>query len=246
MQLIKNGSIYVLPELSRIKGLGFDVRTKQESRAGTHGAAEIGDGKVDKRPIELEFFINGRSVADHDIQLDLLQKALMRQDQQLYLRPDRFINVSRLDKLKHEYQNGFGLARSKVTASLIATDPFFYSAMPVSIPTAITASPTSVTINNDGNIDAPLIVTIAASADCSLVTVTNETDGGRQFILSDVQLVDGQTAVINSALGTVYRGTSNTINTFSRSFLSLLPGENVITYTGGNCVLTLGYIPRWL
>lgn len=246
MELVKNGAVYLLPDLSRIKGLGFDVRTKQEARAGTHGAAEIGDGKIDKRQIELEFFIVGQSVADHDYKLDDLQKSLSTPEQQLYLRPDRFINIARLDKLKHEYQSGFGLIRSKVSASLIAIDPFFYSVNPVSQAQAITSTPTTATINNLGNIDAPLIVSIAASADCSAVSVTNETDSNRQFALADVQLVAGQTAVVNAALGTVYRGTSNTINTFSGSFLSLLPGENTITYTGGNCTLTLGYTPRWL
>ena len=133
-----------------------------------------------------------------------------------------------------------------MSASLIATDPFFYSVNPVSQAQAITSTPTTVTINNLGNIDAPLIVSIAASADCSAVSVTNETDSNRQFALADVQLVAGQTAVVNAALGTVYRGTSNTINTFSGAFLSLLPGLNTITYTGGNCTLTLGYTPRWL
>ena len=246
MELIKNGLIYVLPDLSRIKGLGFDVRTKPESRAGTHGAAEIGDGKIDKRLVELEMLIIGRSTADHDAQIDRLQQALLQEDQRLYLRQDRYINIKRLDKLKHEYQAGFGLSRGKITATLLATDPFFYAVQAVSQAQVISGTPTTFQINNQGNIDAPLIVTIAASADCSAVSVTNETDNNRQFSLADVQLVAGQTAVVNAALGTVYRGTSNTINTFSGSFLSLLPGLNTITYTGGNCTLTLGYTPRWL
>ena len=247
MQLIKNGSIFTLPDgLTSIETGGIDFRTKQESRAGTHGAAETGDGKVDKRRLSIDVHIFGNSIADHDGQYDALMAALSRQDQQLYIRPDRYINLSRLDKITRKDLKGYQFVRSQITAAFVATDPFFYAVQPVDQAQAITGTPTTVTINNQGNIDAPLIVTIAASADCSAVSVTNETDSSRQLSLADVQLVAGQTAVVNAALGTVYRGTSNTINTFSGSFLSLLPGLNSITYTGGNCTLTLSYTPRWL
>lgn len=247
MLLIKNGSIYALPEgKTSIDGLGTDFRTKQEDRAGSHGSVEIGDGKAGKKNITIDVHIFGQSIADHDYQYDELMAALSRRDQQLYIRPDRYINLARMDKVTRKNIGGHQFRYSQVTAVMIATDPFFYAVQTVSQARAIASTPTTVTINNLGNIDAPLIVSIAASADCSAVTVTNETDSNRQFALADVQLVAGQTAVVNAALGTVYRGTSNTINTFSGSFLSLLPGENTITYTGGNCTLTLGYTPRWL
>ena len=247
MQLVKNGSIYPLPQGMTSIDLGsVDFRTKQESRAGTHGVAETGDGKVDKRTVTIDVHIFGRSITDHDVQRDRLMSALSRQDQRLYVREDRYLNLARVDKITQKYLKGYQFLRSQITASLIAIDPFFYSVSPVSQAQAISSTPTTVIINNQGNIDAPLIVSIAASADCSAVSVTNETDNNRQFALTDVQLVSGQTAIVNAALGTVYRGTSNTINTFSGSFLSLLPGDNTITYTGGNCTLTLGYTPRWL
>ena len=247
MELIKNGNIFTLPDgLTSIDVGSIEFRTKQEARAGTHGAAEIGDGKVDKRTLSIDVHIFGTSISDHDCQYDALLAALSRQDQQLYIRPDRYINLSRIDKVTKKDLKGRQFVQSQVVAAMIAVDPFWYAVQSVSQSRAISTSPTSITINNDGNIDAPLIVSVAATADCSAVTVTNETDSGRQFSLADVQLISGQTTVVNAALGTVYRDTSNTINTFSGAFLSLLPGENIITYTGGNCVLTLGYTPRWL
>ena len=247
MQLIKNGSIFTLPEgLTSIETGGIDFRTNQESRAGTHGAAETGDGKVDKRTLSIDVHIFGNSIADHDCQYDALMAALSRQDQRLYIRPDRYINLARLDKVTRKDLKGYQFVRSQITAAFVANDPFWYAEQPIEQARPISSTPTTVTINNQGNIDAPLIVTIAASADCSAVTLTNNTDAGRAFSMADVQLISGETAIINTALGTVYRGTSNTINTFSGAFLSLLPGVNSITYTGGNCTLTLGYTPRWL
>lgn len=247
MELVKSGKIFALPDgQTAIDGLGTDFRTKQEDCAGSHGSVETGDGKATKKIITIDVHIFGRSIADHDYQYDALMSALSRQDQQLFIRPDRYLNLARMDKVTRNHLGGHQFTWSQVTASLIATDPFWYAVAPVSQSSAITASPTSIIINNPGNIDTPLTVSIAASADCSAVTVTNKTDSNRKFALADVQLVSGQAAVINAALGTVYRGTSNTINTFSGSFLSLLPGENTITYTGGNCTLTLAYTPRWL
>lgn len=247
MELIKDGNIFALPDgLTSIDIGSIDFRTKQESRAGSHGAAEVGDGKVDKRTLTIDVHVFGQSISDHDYQRDALMAALSRQDQKLYIRPDRYINLSRLDKVTQKYLKGRQFLQSQITAALIASDPFWYAEKSVTQEQIITNTPTTIIINNPGNIDTPLTVSIAASADCSAVTVTNKTDSNRQFALADVQLVSGQTAVINAALGTVYRGTSNTINTFSGSFLSLLPGENTITYTGGNCTLTLAYTPRWL
>lgn len=247
MELIKNGSLFKLPDgRTSIDGLGIDFRTKQEDRAGSHGSVETGDGKAGKKTVSIDVVVIGKSISDHDYQYDALMAALSRQDQQLFIRPDRYLNLARLDKVARKNIKGSQFVRSQVTAAMIATDPFWYAVDAVSESTAISGTPTSIAINNRGNIDAPLIVTIAASADCSAITLTNTTDSGRQFALADVQLVSGQTAVVNAALGTVYRGTSNAINTFSGSFLSLLPGDNTITYTGGNCTLTLGFTPRWL
>lgn len=247
MELVKDGNVFALPDnLTSIDVGSIDFRTKQEPRAGTHGAAEIGDGKVDKRTVSIDVHVLGRSIADHDFQQAALMEALSRPDQQLFIRPDRYMKLSRIDKVTQKYLKGRQFLQSQIIATLIVIDPFWYSVNLVLESTVITGAARTLTVNNLGNVDTPLIVTVAAAADCSAVTVTNETDSGRQFSLADVQLASGQTAVVNGALGTVYRGSGNTINTFSGSFLSLLPGENTITYTGGNCTLTLGYTPRWL
>ena len=226
--------------------MGFDVRTKNEARAFTHGRAEYGDGKIDSRTLEIEMMIFGTSQADHDTQLDAIQAAFLRQDQKFYPRADRYINISRLDKFKHEYISGFGLIRGKITATLLAVDPFIYSTTATQQNETVTSSPKAISITNPSLLDVPLKVTLAASASCVDFTIVNTTDASRQFRLADTNLVAGQTAIIDPGPGTVYRGANNIINAFTGQFLRLLPGTNALTYTGGNCTLTLEFTQIWL
>lgn len=246
MELIKSGVTYTLPTWSQIKGYGVDIRTKNEARAFTHGRVETGDGKVDQRAVEMEFLIVGTSISDHDSQLDLLQAALVRPDQILKIRADRYLNISRCDKIKHTFEAGFGQTRAKLSASLLAADPFWYSTTDTTVTQAVTTTPTTFSVTNSGNVDAAAIVTLTAAASCTNINLVNTTDGSRQFQLQDTQLTTGQVAIINAVTGTVYRNTNNIINAFSGVFLKVLPGVNSFTYTGGNCSLEVKFTPRWL
>lgn len=263
MKLEKNGQIYELPPLSRIKSLGFSIRNKDEARAFSHGVIETGDDMVDKRQIDLEMMLVGISQADHDQQLDELLKNLYRNDQRLFVRDDRYLKLKTLTKVQHEYITGYNSVRSKITATFKAADPFFYdltdntfqyACTDITPPTFIasyqiteeTHTPYTFVVTNYGTADTLPTITINATANCPDITLTNLTDNNRSFRYADVQLVAGQSVVIDCQQGTVYRNGMNGLNSFAGSFLRLLPGDNQITYSGGNCTITIAYPKRWL
>lgn len=245
MQIINAAGSYTLPTLTVIDGGSFEQRTQTSERAFAHGAISTGDNKIKSRTVSLKIKIVGTSQASHDTQLDALKAALTIGAGKLYQRSDRYINFDAVKKMSIEYESGYAYVRSNVKVELLACDPFTYSTTLGQSVTTVTESPTTITINNAGTADCPAVITIAASASCNNVVIANTTDS-RSCTLTDTALTSGVSAIIDSKAGTVYRGTNNSINNFSGQFIRLLPRSNTLTYAGGNCTLTIDYIPRYL
>lgn len=246
MHVIKDNERYDLPKLSALTGLSVSTRNTATSKMFQHGGLNTADNKVDYREIEISIFINGKNQRDYLAQVDELKRYLVRANQKLYITEDRYINISSLSSISEEFLSGYYLTRGNLTVTLMALDPFFYSAYDVQHSVTITATGQQFYVNHPGNIDTPVIITITASELLSNISLCNETDNGRLMTYSDANFTASTSLVISNIDGTVELDGDNTINNFSGTFLSLLSGDNLFTWTGGSCTITMNYSVRWL
>ena len=245
MKIIYGGTTWNFPTLSRVKKRSYDVRNNEVKRAFSHGAIENGDGKIESRIIEVESLLDAASESAFLTLADAIHAAVYRRDYKLFLEDTRYINVSALDKFNQEYSDGY-ITRAKVTMAFRCCDPFFYALTQTSAVQAASASPFQFTVNNPGTVDTPLTVTFSPAAAAADIKLTNVTDGGRAFTYKDTLLISPAETTVNGATGTVYRGSSNSINAFTGTFLKLLPGDNVLKYEGAAGNITTAFTARYL
>lgn len=243
MKLVKGGVAYILPSLSSLEKKEFNVRSKAVDKAAQHGGVLSGDGKIDSRTIAVEAMIMD---GDYQAQVDELMRYAYRRDQRLYISDTRYVNVACLTKCQESFYDGYYQERGKFNLAFLAIDPFFYSDVPNVSTITVATSPKQITINNPGNVDTPAKITIIATAAATAITLINQTDSNRRMDYADPQMIAGQVLGINTVTGAVERGGVNTINNFSGTFLSLLPGDNVLEYTGGACTFQVDFTARWL
>jgi len=246
MYVIKDNERYDLPKYSALTGLSVTTRNSAESKNFLHGGVNTSDNKVDYREIEISTFINGKNQRDYFSQVDELKRYMFRQDQKLYITEDRYINISSVSSIEEEFESGFYLTKGTLTITLMALDPFTYDAFDQQQSVTITVTGQQFYINNPGNIDTPIEITIAASSTLSSISLVNTTDNDRTISYSDANFTSGKSLVVSSADGTVKLNGSSTINKFSGTFLTLLAGDNLFTWTGGTCTITMSYSVRWL
>jgi len=246
MKLVKGLSEYIMPLLSSLDKVEFNRRAKSESKALQHGGMLSGDTNIDSRTVSVEVMLDTSTAAEYQAQTDELKRYSYRKDQRLYITDMRYINVACLSKYQESYFNGFYMVKGTVDLTFLALDPFFYDDAMTVVEEIITASPHTFTVNNPGNIDTPTVITITANASTTTISFKNTSDNDRRFDYNDVQMVDGQVLIVDAINGTVQRGTDNTINNFGGTFLNLLPGDNLLEYTGGNCTIEVSYPVRWL
>lgn len=246
MKLVKGSTTYTFPTYSSCES-DTEVRCDDSEKAFSHGAVMTGDGKIDARDVTVEVeLIDCTSVSDYRTALDTLKQAAYRQDQKLYLDDDRYINIKSLKKISEEFHEGFYRVKATVKLMFYCPDPFFYAASASSKVVAITESPQTFTVSNGGNLDTPPIITIEPSATNSVLSLVNTTDNSRTFSYSDASFGDGDALTIDSKDGTIDRDGVNVLNNVGGTFLTLLAGDNEITYTGPLGTITFDYTRRWL
>ena len=246
MYLVKNNEKYTLPAYTVLNGLTVSSRNSATSKMFNHGGLTTADKKIDYREIELAILIMGKDQRDYFDKIDTLKGYLIRSGQQLFINEERYINVDSMSELSEEYLDGYYQVRANVTATLMALDPFFYDIYPQRQVIEITATGQSLNIYNPGNIDTPMTITITASSLLSNISLKSVTDNGRLMTYSDANFTSGSSLVISNVDGTVALNGSNTINNFSGTFLSLLAGNNIFTWTGGTCTIQIDFNVRWL
>jgi len=245
MYLLKDGAQYTFPTYSALNGISLASRNSATSKIFQHGGLNTADKKINYREIEIGIFINGSNQADYLSQVDTLKKNLMRSGQKLYITDTRYINIDSMSSLDEKFYDGFYLVKAELTATLMALDPFFYTASQQQT-INITATGQQFTINNPGNIDTAMDISITAIDILSSISLKNVTDNGRLMVYSDANFTAGKTLVISNVDGTVLLNGNSTINDFSGAFLSLLSGDNIFTWTGGACTIQINYPVRWL
>lgn len=246
MKLVKGSTTYTFPTYSSFEA-DVQARCDDEEKAFSHGAVMTGDGKIDARDVTVEVeLIDYTTTADYRTAIDALKTAAYKQDQKLYLDDDRYINIKNLKKISEEFYDGFYRVRAKIKVTFYCPDPFFYDNAPSSQEITITESTQTFTVNNGGNLDTPPIITIKPSETNSVLSLVNATDNSRTFSYSDASFGDGDALTIDSKDGTIDRDGVNVLNNVGGTFLTLLAGDNEITYTGPLGTITFDYTRRWL
>lgn len=246
MKLVKGSSVYNFPEYTSFES-DTDARCDKSEKAFSHGEIMTGDGKIEGRDVTVEAeILDCVSKSEYRAAIDALKQAAYRQDQKLYLDDDRHINIKNLKKISEEFYDGFYRVRAKIKVTFYCPDPFFYNETLSSQEITITESPQIFTVSNGGNLDTPPIITIEPSETNSVLSLVNTTDNSRTFSYSDASFSAGNSLVIDSTDGTVEKDGTNTLNNVGGTFLTLLAGNNEITYTGPLGTITFNYTKRWL
>lgn len=244
-----DGSTYSLPADWSIKESGsVTLRNKLTDRGYTHGSTVTGDGKIEGRTIQVEFYLRGATEQEHDAAVNGAYRHFTGTNYSLRAgRGDRVYKVAACSKIKQEFVSAFKLRYSKVTASLLLADPFRYAIAPItrkkSYTEAVTAD--SLIINLDSTVDVPLIWTFRPTQTMADIEVAH-IESGQSFRLADALLTAPAIGVINAEQGTVRRDESNSINSFSGVFLHAQPGKNEYQITCDAGTVELSYTNRWI
>lgn len=229
-----------------MNGTSISTRNDASSKVFQHGGINTADRKVDYREVTLDIILTGEDQRDYRNKVDTLKAYLFRQGQKLFLDDERYINISSLSSIDETFYDGFYMVRSNLSVTLLALDPFFYDVYDQRQTLDVTTNPQSININNPGNADSPMTISITANEAIDNFSLKNVTDNGRLMTYSDANFTTGKTLVVSNLDGTVTLAGTSTINNFSGTFLSLLAGNNTLTWTGGKCAIQIDFPVRWL
>ena len=244
----KGDQFYTLPVGWALSGSGsYEWQNKLEDRAFSHGSDMTGDGKIKGRQLEVSFSMRGATENEHDEMLNLAYQVFAQTDYDLFCgRPDRLYHVAGISKIKHSFQDGYKQRWSEITVTLLLADPFRYEAQSAEQEFVFTGETqqAEMIVHNEGSADTPLTFTFIPNVSMAQIVVYHvETE--EQMRLSDALLTVPAVLTVNTKDGTVWRGTANSINSFSGQFLSAAAGTNHFLYTGSAGTVRISFTNRW-
>ena len=244
----KGDQFYTLPVGWALSGSGsYEWQNKLEDRAFSHGSDMTGDGKIKGRQLEVSFSMRGATENEHDEMLNLAYQVFAQTDYDLFCgRPDRLYHVAGISKIKHSFQDGYKQRWSEITVTLLLADPFRYEAQSAEQEFVFTGETqqAEMIVHNEGSADTPLTFTFIPNVSMAQIVVYHvETE--EQMRLSDALLTAQAVLTVNTKDGTVWRGTANSINSFSGQFLSAAAGTNHFLYTGSAGTVRISFTNRW-
>lgn len=250
LSILKNGKVVSLPYGWAFKDIGsYSFRNNLQDRAFTHGSDMTGDGTVEGRTVTIEFDARGATEEEHDNAVNFAYQIFNGTNYQIKAgRADRIYRVAGVQKISHEFREGYKQRWSNITISLLLADPFRYATEATNISVNYTEAQeeAEIKINNISAVDVPLIWTFAPPEGGTAADITIEhVESGKSFSLKDTLLTAPAVAVVNAETGTVRRDTGNSLNTFSGIFLHALAGENTYRYSGAPCNVKITFTPRW-
>lgn len=238
-----------LPPALRLTKAGFAQRVETAKRIFSDGRHSWGD-EVDDREAIVEGLVETASRAEMLVLMDTLRHRCQIPGQRLRIDAGRFLALTRLREFEDEPLPGFDRAVTKLRLVWQCDNPYWQ---------AETEQVRTVELSGNTDFEVSLglprclrgqhpRITVTAEPFLALGTFTLEslTDGGLQFRYSDPLLINGASAVIDCAAGTVTRGSTNTLRYFEGEFLRLLDGVNTLRYTGIACTLEFRWRHQWL
>lgn len=175
---------------------------------------------------------------------DAMLQAISQGEKDLYLYDDRFARIF-LDSQDHEYIAA--LRVMKFNLRMVMQSPFEYSLQKYRSQQAISSSPTTWTITNNGSAyTKPKISFVAGGADITSLTIENLTTGQTWSWTGTVTA--GNTLVVDFDLVTIL---NNSVDATQYSVgdypqFRIDPGANQIKFTGSNGTIKVDYYERYL
>lgn len=243
--IIKKGiKIYTLPKSWGISDSGdYTFNAKFTDNAYSHGSTVIGDKMTEGRTIEISFDVQGTTEEEHDEVVNEAYYYFNQNDYKLIAgREDRYYNVSCLKKISHKWVKGYKQRYSQIDITVMLADPFRYATTETTI-TQTLESGGVVNITNSGTVESPLTIAIAPIETAAEIEIIHNQEN--TMTLTDSTLTNPSVCTINGTNGTVYRDSTNNINTFDGNFLEIEPGDNEYQYLGAKAILTFTFTPRW-
>ena len=240
------GQEYTLPKTFELRSDPTARRSNLLDVAFTHGAKDVSDGMFAPKFIEISGKIWADTDAAYNTKWDALAEHLIKENIRIQNR-DRQIYLKKIVGITHDYPSKVNYHYGEVSITFVAADPFWYSKSAQEKETSVTSSPKLFQFDIGGKMETWPIITIENNADNFIFTLINKTDADRTFQIIDTGAGSGTTIVIDCKAGTVKRGATNIISTFSGLFLRLLGGQtNEFQYTGAICDITMQYFEAFL
>lgn len=174
---------------------------------------------------------------------DAMLQAMGNAERDLYLYDDRFHRVY-LDSQDHEYIAA--LRVMKFSLRFNTQSPFAYSLQKYRSQQAISSSPTTWTITNNGSVyTKPKISFVAGGADITSLSIENLTTG--QVWSWTGTVVAGNTLIVDFEEGTVLNNSVDSVQYSVGDFpqFRIDPGANQIKFTGSNGTIKVDYYERF-
>jgi hypothetical protein len=244
------GDQYALPDSLTIESDDFDLRVASDERAMSDGSAAWG-GQVKARKAVVAGIV-GDGTSDPTATAALLRTiraAAARPDQRLDAGDGCHLRMRLLESCDTKWQEMWGRSLASMRLSWLLADPFWYADdVGQHVETLTGNGSFTVSAGSSATWWMPPVVTIEAPAGASVpsVALVNETDSSVGLTYSDPALTDEASVTIDCEAGTVERDGTDSIRYLSGRPLRLLPGDNVLTYTGAACTMTIQWRERWI
>lgn len=244
------GDQYLLPASMTVDGDDFDMRVDSDERALADGSAAWG-GQVRARKVSVSGMVGDGSCLDRYTRdlLRRLRRMAARPNQYLSIEGDSRLCLRLLESCDVRWEPGWSRSLAQVRLTWLLADPFWQAS---NTREWTETMPGSGTLQFETGMFAtwwmPPVVSVRAPDDGSIpsFTLVNHTDQNVGLAYADPGLATGAEVVIDCNTGSVTRGGADTIRYMSGRPLRLLPGDNVLAYTGNPCTITIRWHERWI
>lgn len=242
-QLIINGER--LPYAYSLESVAdLTIRAKAEKRGYSHGSTITGDGYIDGKKIKLGFLISEQTERLYNRAINELMQVFYRRNFTLST-GNGYYNVACLASSKAKWVKGYQGLRAEVDIALLLADPFRYADSESKVSVDMAGELTTVSVNNAGSVDTPLIIELIPTLTMADVTIKH-VESGRAMRVADTLLTTPATLTVDTKAGTVRRDINNAINAFSGQFLTAVPGQNTYEIKGSAGKVVIRWRNRWL
>lgn len=244
----EEGDFYELPDTLVFRNDSYKTRFREDDRLLSHGS-HINGFAFEGRDVVVEGSVVSVDEATQRTLLRTIMQKSGRQDIKFRYDSTFYKTIARLKDadIVHEVLTGKVLTDLKLVWR--AKDPFWYSSSYVQHVETVTGDDTfTVTVDESVFPDVSPTIQIAAPSVGSVGTLTLENtsdDESRILQYADTSLRDGASVTLDCRTAEASRGGTDTIRFVDGNWIRLLPGDNVISYTGGACTITITHQPRW-
>lgn len=210
--------------------------------APRHAGLIIPSTEYGEKSISLTGKVYGATRDTARTNFDNFIKSFGKGEKDLYVYDDRYFRGF-LSSFDWDYIAA--LRCLKFQLKFTCQDPFSFYLQKYRSSQAISSSPTTFTITNNGNVRIrPDVFFVAGGSDITSCSLENLTSG-QVFSFTDT-VAAGDTLEVDCDNLQVENDAVDSLDAFSGDFLYFEPGQNQIKFTGSNCTILFDTRDKWL